>query len=184
MRLRHAAALALVGWYLMVPPTTDGKIDNSAPLSQWDIRSSFDSAATCEQAHHKHPMEGTQIVVPNRPNEKLTQAGSRRSNKDHLASRWRRRISDREQRKTENHVYGVDPGNRDCVALHASDSDLIENRTAPASGPRIDRQALAGAPCCECAVATWPDQSHEDSIARSGGRIGYTHSLWHGGMKV
>src|ERR1700746_2498657 len=59
----------------------------------------------------------------------------------------------------ENHVYGVDPGNRDCVALHASDSDLIENRTAPTSGPRIDRQALAGAPCYECAVATWPDQS-------------------------
>jgi hypothetical protein len=40
MKRRHAAALALVGWYLMVPPTGRdypmGNVD--APLSQWSRR--------------------------------------------------------------------------------------------------------------------------------------------------
>ena len=38
MKLRHAAALALVGWYLMVPPPI-GKgemIDLKAPLAKWN----------------------------------------------------------------------------------------------------------------------------------------------------
>lgn len=40
MNLRHAAALALVGWYMMIPPTSrDYPMGNvSAPLSQWIIR--------------------------------------------------------------------------------------------------------------------------------------------------
>lgn len=40
MNLRHAAALALVGWYLMVPPTgRDNQTRNAdAPLSQWKRR--------------------------------------------------------------------------------------------------------------------------------------------------
>jgi hypothetical protein len=37
MRLGHAAAIALVGWYLIIPPTSRdhpmGNVD--APLSQW-----------------------------------------------------------------------------------------------------------------------------------------------------
>ncbi|MGD0290232.1 MAG: hypothetical protein ABSC63_11340 [Candidatus Binataceae bacterium] len=49
MTLRHAAALALVGWYLMVPPlSSDGKeIDTAAKLSQWDARLRFDRASDC-----------------------------------------------------------------------------------------------------------------------------------------
>jgi hypothetical protein len=40
---RHAAALALVGWYLMTPPP-----DNvNAPISQWDVGASYDSADQC-----------------------------------------------------------------------------------------------------------------------------------------
>lgn len=37
MKPRHAAALAVVGWYLMVPPTgiKSPTGDLSAPLSQW-----------------------------------------------------------------------------------------------------------------------------------------------------
>jgi hypothetical protein len=38
VKLRHAAALALVGWYLMVPPPI-GKgemIDLKAPLAKWN----------------------------------------------------------------------------------------------------------------------------------------------------
>jgi hypothetical protein len=58
MNTRHVAALALVGWYLMVAPSLPDK-DNqgqsvgpnlSAPLSEWSINTSFDSAKDCEQA--------------------------------------------------------------------------------------------------------------------------------------
>jgi len=43
MRHMWAAALALVGWYLMMPPW--GKMN--APLSEWVIYQSFDSAEVC-----------------------------------------------------------------------------------------------------------------------------------------
>ena len=57
---RHAAALALVGWYLMVPPTrwslseppsvarNSTTMDPSDPLSKWVVIASFDSASKCE----------------------------------------------------------------------------------------------------------------------------------------
>jgi hypothetical protein len=50
MKFWHAAALALVGWYLMVPPlTSDGKqFDANVPLAQWDARMAFDNASDCE----------------------------------------------------------------------------------------------------------------------------------------
>jgi len=44
---RHAAALALVGWYLLVPPQTRfwwigrQRYDDAAPLSNWTIERSF-----------------------------------------------------------------------------------------------------------------------------------------------
>jgi hypothetical protein len=53
MTPRHAAALALVGWYLMVPPPvlhSSVPVDLDAPLSKWRIFSSHDSAAECERA--------------------------------------------------------------------------------------------------------------------------------------
>jgi len=50
MALRDAAALALVGWYLMVPPAERGtkQLDYRAPLSTWAIIQSFDTAQSCE----------------------------------------------------------------------------------------------------------------------------------------
>ena len=48
----HAAALPLVGWYLMVPPPvlhSSLPVDLAAPLSKWEIFSTHDSAAECEQ---------------------------------------------------------------------------------------------------------------------------------------
>jgi hypothetical protein len=48
MDLRHAAALALVGWYLMAPPmTADKKVLTDAPFSGWLIVGSYDSADAC-----------------------------------------------------------------------------------------------------------------------------------------
>jgi hypothetical protein len=49
MRLRHAAAFALAGWYLVEPPRLPPSyhVDQSAPLSQWSLLGSFDSATEC-----------------------------------------------------------------------------------------------------------------------------------------
>jgi hypothetical protein len=56
MKVRHTAALALVGWYLLSPPTyvgpyagdsTKAFTNINAPLSQW-TGSAFDTAAACE----------------------------------------------------------------------------------------------------------------------------------------
>jgi hypothetical protein len=50
---RHAAALALVGWYLMTPPSFPRRAneepvrDDGAPVSQWKHISSWDTAKAC-----------------------------------------------------------------------------------------------------------------------------------------
>ncbi|HEY6420006.1 MAG TPA: hypothetical protein VIX59_13465 [Candidatus Binataceae bacterium] len=49
MKLCHAAALALVGWYLMMPPQTpDDVYITNAPLSHWHVQRAFDTATECE----------------------------------------------------------------------------------------------------------------------------------------
>ena len=45
MKIRHAAALALVGWYLMVPPNKN----DDTPLTEWIVRRSYDSTEACQQ---------------------------------------------------------------------------------------------------------------------------------------
>ncbi len=48
MTPRHAAALVLVGWYLMLPPLgADHSRDDIAPISRWRFEDSLDSAAEC-----------------------------------------------------------------------------------------------------------------------------------------
>jgi hypothetical protein len=51
---RHAAALALVGWYLMVPPTFENQYgaiqaDDSTPVSKWGQQAVYDSAGACNE---------------------------------------------------------------------------------------------------------------------------------------
>jgi hypothetical protein len=55
MNPRHAAALALVGWYLMVPPGSmeGGFGDAKAPLSRWQIAFSFEDAGVCEAVRNR-----------------------------------------------------------------------------------------------------------------------------------
>jgi hypothetical protein len=48
MNPRHAAALALVGWYLMVQPSSDPP-GYLGPLYQWFQVGSFDSRNACER---------------------------------------------------------------------------------------------------------------------------------------
>jgi len=68
MKFRHAAALALVGWYLMVPPQNahwqekrQPLYNSNAPLSEWDIDESFDTAAECQAALKKLFDEGIEV---------------------------------------------------------------------------------------------------------------------------
>ena len=51
MKLRHAAALALVGWYLMGPPRLDGPANFNihAPLTQWTVIEKYDDSGACER---------------------------------------------------------------------------------------------------------------------------------------
>ena|ERR1700733_11703725 len=51
MNLRHAAALALVGWYLMLPPLKEKSVVADAPLSEWKMVEGFDTAHDCESAN-------------------------------------------------------------------------------------------------------------------------------------
>ena len=49
MKPCHAAALAVVGWYLMTPPwVAQGTFDATAPVSKWHQASAYDSAAECQ----------------------------------------------------------------------------------------------------------------------------------------
>jgi hypothetical protein len=50
MKLHHAAALTLVGWYLITAPTADqgAIIYQDAPLSQWTKAQHFDSETGCD----------------------------------------------------------------------------------------------------------------------------------------
>lgn len=51
MNVRHAVALSLVGWYLMVPPPLDpyhNRLD--APISQWHVHSAWKTADECRAA--------------------------------------------------------------------------------------------------------------------------------------
>jgi hypothetical protein len=48
MRPRHAAALALVGWYLLLPPwVAYNKFDAHVPLSKWEKSGKFETEAAC-----------------------------------------------------------------------------------------------------------------------------------------
>jgi hypothetical protein len=49
MRVCHAAALALVGWYLIIPSSTlPPGVAYSQPLSKWAIVRGFDTADDCD----------------------------------------------------------------------------------------------------------------------------------------
>jgi hypothetical protein len=53
MNLRHAAALTLVGWYLMLPPAHPTDLYNPidpASLKGWQVAKDFDSAIACHAA--------------------------------------------------------------------------------------------------------------------------------------
>jgi hypothetical protein len=85
MKLCHAAALALVGWYLMMPPLIWEEkeigahplafhIDFDAPISKWDTLGSFDSAEQCQDEGAKRVadlLDPKKHLLPTRPDDPL-----------------------------------------------------------------------------------------------------------------
>lgn len=47
MKPRRAAALALVGWYLVAPPIEQGQPMTDAPLVRWRVMDTFSSWTAC-----------------------------------------------------------------------------------------------------------------------------------------
>jgi hypothetical protein len=72
MNLTHAAALALVGWYLMVPPRLGPyrRLDYAAPISRWNLIQSFDTPTACEDYLQKQK-EDTVIADAKVPNHRI-----------------------------------------------------------------------------------------------------------------
>ena len=71
MKPRHAAALGIVSWFLIVSPTADRAYDISqpqtiqgdAPLSDWVIKRAYDTAEECEKAREELRSRSLQIVA-------------------------------------------------------------------------------------------------------------------------
>jgi hypothetical protein len=81
--LRHAAALALVGWYLMVPPiepdvrkmkATSGAwvFNYDAPIGTWLLSRSFDTAAECQNRRMELWRDGEAVERLHKPPQSLT----------------------------------------------------------------------------------------------------------------
>lgn len=51
MKLGHAAALAIIAWWLILPPLTDDRaqIRPNVPLIEWPVFGKFDSEQECEK---------------------------------------------------------------------------------------------------------------------------------------
>jgi hypothetical protein len=64
MTHRHAAALALVDWYLMTPPLVHREPDETAALGRWIIGRAFDTAKECED-YRFGSQERTKSDTPN-----------------------------------------------------------------------------------------------------------------------
>jgi hypothetical protein len=57
MKLRHAAALALVGWYLMVPPVNQdtASVDSKAAVINWTkLEGKHETEKACAKARSDH----------------------------------------------------------------------------------------------------------------------------------
>ena len=53
MRIRHAAAFALMGWYLILPPVLypSRQVNPDAPITKWNHYQVFETAKECEDAN-------------------------------------------------------------------------------------------------------------------------------------
>jgi hypothetical protein len=74
MKRRHAAALALVVWYLLYPPWSAKQqgVDPSLPLNRWYEVATFDSSADCEASKFKVLQEMDKQIQEPTPGKLVT----------------------------------------------------------------------------------------------------------------
>jgi hypothetical protein len=67
MKLRHAAPVALAGWFLITPPPqSNGHYDRSAPLSKWKVEG---GAGTREQCKETQAVLSARAIKEGRPSD-------------------------------------------------------------------------------------------------------------------
>ena len=92
MKLYHAAALALVGWYLMVPPTKDAdRVDPSVPLPRWAVLRAFDTAPACNEAQDQLRYRESRLTlqIPSGASEAAEFSQCIASDDPRLKGKWR-----------------------------------------------------------------------------------------------
>jgi hypothetical protein len=72
MKASHAAALALVGWYLISAPLVDNRPDVNSPLSKWTIEHVFDSARDCDAVRSAWRERADRIAQATNQHKKLS----------------------------------------------------------------------------------------------------------------
>jgi hypothetical protein len=74
MKPRHAAALALVVWYLLYPPWSAKQqgVDPSLPLNRWYEVATFDSSPDCEARKFKVLQEMDKQIQEPTPGKLVT----------------------------------------------------------------------------------------------------------------
>ena len=84
MKLRLATALALAGWYLMIPP---GEVPNvDAPLSQWLQVGSYDTARECKAERDAWTAKVSSLDKHAKPNAQWSAIKTRSFNQLCIAS--------------------------------------------------------------------------------------------------
>ncbi len=80
MNPRHAAAIALVGWYLIVPPYSKNlkAPDTKKPFFEWAYAGEFDSAEQCESARQYAKGPDVQKFVVQRLKSRERRAATQR----------------------------------------------------------------------------------------------------------
>jgi|HubBroStandDraft_3_1064219.scaffolds.fasta_scaffold496693_1 hypothetical protein len=83
LKLRYAAALASVGWFLLGPPQQGGNADFDlhAPLKKWAIIDNYEDVAACERGRMVHLSEWYDRADRDRP-------GSKNAIKDAIMLIW------------------------------------------------------------------------------------------------
>jgi hypothetical protein len=67
MKLQHAAALALVGWCLAMPPFDyTSTAAPQTPTTDWTVKCTFPTAEACEQQRQKLIEVRTKLAKPSR----------------------------------------------------------------------------------------------------------------------
>jgi hypothetical protein len=67
VKLRHTAAAALAGWFLITPPPlANGRYDTAAPLAKWKVEG---GAGTREQCKEEQALLGSRAAKEGRPSD-------------------------------------------------------------------------------------------------------------------